>query len=84
MITAIKPLPELDVSLENGDTFKVTIPDNMAEGAYDVMLIDENGVQQRFYNAFDIKTPRFSKPKISTERYKQLLQQQLQKNRNLQ
>ncbi len=83
-ITAMKPLPELDVSLENGHIFKATIPDNMPEGAYDVVLIDAKGQQQRFHNVFDIKVPLFSKPKISAEKYKDLLQQQLQKNRNLQ
>ncbi len=84
MITAMKPLPDLKISLENGNTFKVAVPDNMAEGAYDAVLTHGNGVQQRFHNVFEIKAPRFSKPKISSEKYKQLLQQQLQKNRGLQ
>ena len=51
---------------------------------FDVVLIDEKGQQQRFHNVFDIKAPRFSKPEISAEKYKDLLQQQLQKNRSLQ
>ncbi len=84
MITALKPLAALQISSESDNTFKATLPENMAEGGYDVVVMSDSKVQQRFHNVFEIKSPRFSKPKISNEKYKQLLQQQLQKNRNLQ
>ncbi|NOY63622.1 MAG: hypothetical protein GXP10_10830 [Gammaproteobacteria bacterium] len=78
-ITAMNPLPQISVSQQKTPQLKIKIPDTLPQGAYHLTLTTADGSNETLSNAIEVKRPRFSKPKMTMETFKKLLQQQLEK-----
>lgn len=72
-ITALRPLPEINVSHEAGNRF--TLPATTAIGSYHLLLSYGDGQQQQLNNALRVEMPKFSKPKMSMDEFKKLLEE---------
>lgn len=82
IITAVKLLPA--VAVTRGEKIKneirVVLPDTMPAGTYHLIGVAPDGKRSVRYNALNVEMPRFSKPDITPEEFKLLLQEQLKKN----
>ncbi len=72
-ITALRPLPAITLTHAAGSNF--TLPATTAIGRYHLLITDGNGKQQQLHNVLEVKMPTFSKPKISKDEFKKLLEE---------
>ncbi|MEQ6341152.1 MAG: hypothetical protein M3A44_05720 [Gammaproteobacteria bacterium] len=79
IITAVKLLPSIELTIIGEKKMQAIIPKDMPLGAYNIVQIDRNGGKEISHNALKIEMPRFSKPKITPEEFQRLLQEQKKK-----
>lgn len=79
-ITALRPLPEVNFKHKAGNNF--TLPATTAIGSYHLLVTYGDGKQQQLDNALRVEMPKFSKPKMSMDEFKQLLEEK-KKNSDL-
>ncbi len=75
-ITALRPMPMLQQQTQGLAEIEFTLPDNLAIGSYDLNVRYNDGSESLLHNAIRVEMPKFSKPKMSMEDFKKLLQQQ--------
>ena len=75
-ITALRPLPLLEQGVKDKDRVELALPETLATGDYDLQLTYTDGRQTRVHNALRIVLPAFSKPSMSMEEFKRLMEQQ--------
>jgi hypothetical protein len=78
-ITALRPLPQLQETPEGRAEVRLTLPDTLAIGSYNLRLDIDSGTEETINNAIYVEMPKFAKPKISMEKFKKLLQQERHK-----
>ena len=79
-ITALRPLPEISFKHDGGNSF--TLPATTAIGSYHLRVTYSDGKQQQLDNALHVEMPKFSKPKMTLEEFKKLLEEK-RKNSDL-
>jgi hypothetical protein len=72
-IMALRPLPAITLTHAAGSNF--TLPATTAIGRYHLLITDGNGKQQQLHNVLEVKMPTFSKPKMSKDEFKKLLEE---------
>jgi len=73
-------LPALSISTEQDGAYYLNLPATLSMGYYHIWI--QHDAETRFYpNSLHVGLKRARKPAISMEKFKQLMQQQLQKNK---
>lgn len=80
IVTAVKLLPAVDVVRRGKNEIGIRLPATMPAGTYHVLGAAPDGKRSVRYNALNIEMQGFSKPDISPEEFKLLLQEQLKRN----
>ena len=80
IITSVKLFSPVQVTQRDKNKIRMLLPEGLPAGSYDVLAIAPNGNRKISHNVFNIDTPRFSKPEITAEEFKQLLQEQRSKS----
>lgn len=75
-ITALRPIPMLMQQTQGLAEIKFTLPATLGIGSYNLSISYNDGSEELIRNAIQIELPKFSKPKMSMEEFKQLMQQQ--------
>ncbi len=81
-ITALQPMPVLKQQIQGMDEITFNLPASLGIGSYNLKVSYNDGTDELIRNAIQIEMPKFSKPKMSMEQFKKLMQQQ-QGNSNL-
>ena len=77
IITSVKLFSPVKVTQSDKNEIRMLLPEGLPAGSYDVLAIAPNGSRKISHKVFNIDTPRFSKPEITPEEFKKLLQEQL-------
>lgn len=80
ILTALKPLPPLAVSQRSKSEIRLQLPATLPGGTYHLLSVAPDGKRNLRYNALNIEMPRYSKPDVTPEEFKALLQEQLKSN----
>ena len=75
-ITALKPIPMLQQLTQGLSKIEFTLPENLAIGSYDLSIQYNDGSETVVHDAIRVQMPKFSKPKMSMEDFKKLMEQQ--------
>lgn len=75
-ITALRPLPPLEQQTRGLAEIQFVLPETLGVGSYDLKISDKNGSTTVIHNAIRVVMSEFSKPSMSMEEFKKLLQQQ--------
>lgn len=75
-ITALKPMPMLQQLTQGLAEIEFTLPENLAIGSYNLSVRYNDGSESVVHNAIRVEMPKFSKPKMSMEDFKKLMEQQ--------
>lgn len=80
ILTALKPLPAVAVTRRAKAEIRLQLPATLPAGTYHLLSVAPDGKRSLHHNALNIEMPHFSKPDITPEEFKLLLQEQLKKN----
>ena len=76
IITSVKLFSHVKVTQPDRNEIRILLPEDLPAGSYDVLDIAPNGDRKVSHDAFNISTLQFSKPEITQEEFRQLLQEQ--------
>ena len=80
IITSVKLFSPVKVTQRGKNEVRMSLPEDLPAGSYDVMDVAPNGNRTIRHNVFNIDMPRFSKPEITPKEFRKLLQEQRNKS----
>ncbi len=76
IITSVKLLPSAVITRRDKKNIRLMLPKGFPAGTYHAVSITPNGKRSMGYNMLNIEMPRPTKPKITPEEFRRLLQEQ--------
>ncbi len=75
-ITALRPMPvlQLPAALLTQDQAQFSLPPTLAIGGYHLQIEYQDGRRQTLHNALRVEMPKFSKPKMTMDDFKKLME----------
>ena len=74
-ITAFNPLPGLELTTDDDQSYRFRLPPQLGVGSYNLNLSFSDGSHQLVEQAITVDMIRFSKPKLSMEEFKKIMEE---------